>query len=94
MDKLKSRGTDLKALAAADKLFMVTYDVLKPYERTRKQAEDTTFLLPLPVVLLELRDNTLMPLVGPCNLGVVIGLGLGLGLGLGIRSGLGLGVIG
>mmetsp|Transcript_6606 Transcript_6606/g.16408 ORF Transcript_6606/g.16408 Transcript_6606/m.16408 type:complete len:672 (-) Transcript_6606:361-2376(-) len=60
--KLKSRGTDLKALAAADKLFMVTYDVLKPYERTRKQAEDKTFLLPLPVVLLELRDNTLMPL--------------------------------
>jgi len=67
VDKLKSRGTDLKALAAADKLFMVTYDVLKPYERTRKQAKDTTFMLPLPVVLLELRDMTdagpaLMPL--------------------------------
>jgi len=67
LGELKSRGKDLQALAAADKLFMVTYDVLKPYERTRKEAEGTTFLLPLPVVLLELRDDmpggpALMPL--------------------------------
>ena len=66
VEKLNEQGKNLEALVTEKKLFVVSYDALAPCNRYRKQGHGKTFLLPLPVVLLDLRDGddgpTLMPL--------------------------------
>lgn len=71
VEELKSQGKDLQTLADANKLFVVSYDVLTPFERTRKQlfgATSSTFMLPLPVVLLEIRDMPTGPALMPLGI--------------------------